>query len=719
MQSDLRRRGAVAQHVGVFAPGSVVARPLAIQRALKTASTGTSSGPDPARRGHRDDDSSPARQDVGMNTGEPMRVQLPRPLRAELHRLSLYEKTSTVEVTFPSGVFCLAGANGLGKSTFLATVNYAITGTVPEPGREFRGVTDYYSKVRSYSAGYFRGRVNDEDAEAAYVQVELLAGGNRYTVRRGMFSPQELEALSVVDAATGEIVIADDEEMAARARQDAYARQITADCGLESFAQLAFLQHFVLTFDERRDLLFWGQRTLPAALFMAFGLDPAKARRADVLQETVRGADSLARNYSWQASDWRRQLENLETAAEAVVAEDKGAVAAHKALQEEEAEAATEAERVAGELADTQLRISERSAQLRADRQRFDQLWGERLQGHGHPSGHPVVTISLGAGRCALCGTAGEDVREEISRSLAAGHCPLCASPLNGADGAQDDRVAALRDLDERIKGHQHAIEAAGRTAEALTAQLAAVRERLDAAARSLNEFERANEVALIRTGDELDVVAERYRASMADQLQRKEEQLRRRNEARAELRTLQRELVQSYGVARDRFVPNFTRLAEQFLGLRLDVDLEARSNDVVLNLTVQGDRRRAEDQLSESQRFFLDIALRMALVGEMSSELAPGVLYVDTPEGSLDIAYEARAGDMFGSFARDGFGLIMTANINTSKLLERLAERCGRNLMTLERMTEWTTLSEVQSDEEALFDEAYREIESALEHAE
>lgn len=656
-----------------------------------------------------------------MATPERVRqpVRLPRPVSARLHRLSLYAKTTTVEVEFPGGVFCLAGANGLGKSTFLSALNYAITGTVPEPGREFRGVADYYSKVRSYSAGFFRGRVVDEDADAAQVEVDLIAGEHRYRVVRGMFNPQELRELSVAHADTGEVVIAHDDDLEARERHDRYAEHIVADCRLESFAQLAFLQHFVLTFDERRELLFWGERTLPAALFIAFGVDPSKARRADVLQETVRGADSLARNYSWQASDWRRQLENLEAAAGEVLAEDEGVVAEHRGLQADEQEATAEAERVSGELADAQLRISERSTQLRADRQRFDQLWAERLQGHGHPASHPVVTTTLQVQRCALCGTEGEGVVRHIREALAKDQCPLCASHLADSSGdGRDDRKAQLSDLDERIDGHQQAIAAAGRTVEALTSQLSAVRERLEEIARSLSEFERRNEVALLRSGGNLDVVAERYRATVAEQLQRKEEQLRRRNEARVELRALQRELVQSYGVARDRFVPNFTRLAEEFLGLRLDIDLEARRNDVFLQLSVQGDRRRAEDQLSESQRFFLDIALRMALVAEMSEHDSPGVLYVDTPEGSLDIAYEARAGDMFGSYARDGYGLIMTANINTSKLLERLAERCGHELMTLERMTDWTLLSEVQADEEALFDEAYRGIELALEHA-
>ena len=86
----------------------------------------------------------------------------------------------------------------------------------------------------------------------------------------------------------------------------------------------------------------------------------------------------------------------------------------------------------------------------------------------------------------------------------------------------------------------------------------------------------------------------------MDDQLGRKAEQTQRRDEAQRELRKLQRDLVASYSVAEETFVPAFTRLAEQFLGLTLDVELEARKNDVQLLLTVQGTQRRAEDALSE-----------------------------------------------------------------------------------------------------------------------
>ncbi len=88
------------------------------------------------------------------------------------------------------------------------------------------------------------------------------------------------------------------------------------------------------------------------------------------------------------------------------------------------------------------------------------------------------------------------------------------------------------------------------------------------------------------------------------------------------------------------------------------------------MQLEVKSSARRHTYQLSESQRFFVDIALRMALINHMSSKSTKGVLLIDTPEGSLDIAYENRAVDMFADFVELGYGIIMTANINSSRLL-------------------------------------------------
>jgi hypothetical protein len=147
-----------------------------------------------------------------------------------------------------------------------------------------------------------------------------------------------------------------------------------------------------------------------------------------------------------------------------------------------------------------------------------------------------------------------------------------------------------------------------------------------------------------------------------------------------------------------------------------LTVQLDAREiAGPKLIVSVRGTTRREQQQLSESQRFFLDIALRMALTQHMSDSTSRGGMYIDTPEGSLDIAYEKRAGDMLALFAGAGHRIIMTANLNSSQLLLALAHNCGRTNMRLCRMTDWAELTSVQQEEEGLFNKAYTAIEAAM----
>ena len=125
---------------------------------------------------------------------------------------------------------------------------------------------------------------------------------------------------------------------------------------------------------------------------------------------------------------------------------------------------------------------------------------------------------------------------------------------------------------------------------------------------------------------------------------------------------------------------------------------------------------RTASHQLSESQRFFLDIALRMSLAVYLSNVNNESTMLIDTPEGSLDIAYENRVGIMFAEFVKKySQNIIMTANINASQLLVSLAEKCGANKMKFKRMLEWTDLSDIQKEGEHLFNDVFNNIETKL----
>jgi hypothetical protein len=247
------------------------------------------------------------------------------------------------------------------------------------------------------------------------------------------------------------------------------------------------------------------------------------------------------------------------------------------------------------------------------------------------------------------------------------------------------------------------------------------VRSSLVEATDTLRAFEQENAEELKHEKlpsdtDAITKILQQYDDERREATRRRDDFRARREEYRRKLTPIQKELAHKYHAAELDFVPTFQRLAYQFLGLDLEVQMYERARGPELVLTINGMRRRETTQLSESQQYFVDIALRMALVQYLVGNEGVGGMFIDTPEGSLDIAYEKRAGQMFGQFVKHENRLVMTANINSSQLVLRLAEECGSARMHVERMTSWTTLSEVQAESEALFDEAYMRIEQALE---
>ena len=655
----------------------------------------------------------------------PIKLNLPKIRSLTLRNFSLYSRQPAISIDFSDGVFCLAGANGLGKSTFLAALNYAITGIVSESERPFQSVEEYYKFSLDFSKSFFTGRIEERDREAAEVSVSLCVGSQLYTVTRGMFEPDELRALRIENG-TGSHPSEPSEspDTTPSQRHQHYATHLAADIGVASFEQFVFLQHFVFTFDERRHLLFWDEKVLEQALYLAFGVDVSQAQHADILRREAEKADSLARNYNWQATELRKKIEDLESALSSrdlpKPSASEDLVGTHKTLTEAKDLKEAAFKRIESRLSDCQLRATELSARQAQLRHEYETEFSLRLESRSGVQRAPVVALSIAQQTCAVCGSEGPAITSVIENKLKAQVCPLCESPIKKP--REPKNLARLLALDKQIADSKTSLSDALAEKDRLTRDREKAEIDLETAIRQLATFEQSNSQFLSLLAESTSATAsvkstiDRYRTQYEDYLSRKREQYRRRDEKRRAILLLRRDLTKYYSEAEDEFVPGFKKLAKQFLGLDLDIQLEERApTGISLLLEVKSSARRQIHELSESQRFFLDIALRMALIRYMSALNTKGCLLVDTPEGSLDIAYESRAGSMFALFAEGGFNLIMTANINTSRLLISLAEACGRERMTLARMTTWTELSDVQIEQEELFDEAYSEIEKAL----
>jgi energy-coupling factor transporter ATP-binding protein EcfA2 len=647
-----------------------------------------------------------------------LKLNFPTLRRVTLRQFSLFTAAPEVDESIAPGVFCLAGANGLGKSTFLSAVNFAMTGLVSDPELKFASVDEYYKNGRDFARDYFKGRISEDDRDAAEVALEFAVGEHVYELTRAVFDGDELRAL-MIHGPQGAVVL-DGTDLSETDRHARYTEQLTSDLGLASFEQFVFIQHFILTFDERRHLLFWDEKVLEQALFLAFGVDPAAAKRADNLRREAEKADSLARNANWQATEVRKKMKDLEeTAGDVASRATKDLVDEHKALERAVQTATRNLEKVEAEQRDLSIELAVLSSRQASLRGQYEEEFARRIRTTTHVSHHPLVTTSIEEASCGLCGAHGATVAREVRSRSQRDDCPLCGSKVERERVRAKD-VARLKELDEELSKTKGKLEDAGKGLQRLERERPKLDEVSTNASARLRAFEKENYSFLVKLsagekGGSVAAVVAAYQTQMADFQELKKKHYARRDERRRDLRVFQKELEERYAAAEEQFVPMFKDLAFQFLGLDLDVRMDTRASPATLVLEVNNDARREHHQLSESQRFFIDIALRMALAQFMSAAAGRATLFIDTPEGSLDIAYENRAGNMLAMFAERGFHIAMTANINSSRLLLALAKKLGHARMALCRMTSWTELSEVQVEEEALFEDAYSQIEKAL----
>jgi energy-coupling factor transporter ATP-binding protein EcfA2 len=660
-----------------------------------------------------------------MNQRLAKKLSFPRITRIAFANFDLFSREHNPKVTIERPVFCLIGANGLGKSTFLNTVNYAITGAIPDPNRKFQSAQEYlrHAARQDRTEEYFSGRISEQARSIAAATVDLQWPSKLVTVTRDLIGGTSVTHLALQDRLSGDIKSFDADQDDANDLTAAFEQEVLGLTGLEEFAQFVFLTHFVATFDEGRHLLMWDDAALTNALYLAFGADAAAAKNADKLQREMERESSRGRNVRFSA---RHVADRIKMMKEIISEPDTSdhvtqaqLQARHESLVTQREEAEERVRRKQAELRDVDLKWTDLSAALTEAQLQYRKAFSSRLRASSSVDHHPVIRATISEDRCAICGTT--HVAGVIKQALGGSQCPLCHSAINREE-TDPGYLKELQRLDRHLKEIRDRLSDVLTMRERITSEVSAAIVAEEAAEATLKAFEEQESAGLARgvIGSDFSVVEEQIAKAEAERrefLAQSEQHYRRRDALREKLRVYERDLKAQYELGSQRFVPRFRELAEAFIGLPIDVELEHRQGSgdsgFGLGLRMNDQLRSLPEKVSESQRFFLDIALRMALSEFMASGAA--TILIDTPEGSLDIAYEARAGAMFSKFVENGNAILMTANLRSSELILRMAQLEKRAGMQIARMTDWTDLSEVQQTEEALFQNAYNNIVSAL----
>jgi DNA repair exonuclease SbcCD ATPase subunit len=639
-----------------------------------------------------------------------------------IRNFSLYKKNGRInEINEPinSGVFCLAGANGLGKTTFLNAINYGLTGIVLEPDKDLLEPSEIQKVNRKYTRKYFIGKIKESEKENSEIEILFYVKGKYFNLRRGFFEPDGLSSLEVFTKRNDKLKsIVDTSDKSPKQLNEIYQKELACTIGIEKFEYFVFLQLYIFTFDENRRMIFWDDRASSHALAIAFNTDIKDSEELISTQREIERLDSYGRNYRWQATQIEKKIKDL-LVKQKKYPDITNQQKEYDKINQELAEASKIYENTQIEYNTLLKNLSILHSEIMYKKQDRAKLFSIYSEPMSKLLQNPYIAHSIEKRECCICGAKGDFIVENIKNGLYKNRCPLCNTKINKGQLEEQNRLIKAIELnDKEIISKTKEINILTKEIEWKKVQLEQTEHELKKLNNSLNDLLELNPLLYNNsTGDQgIDYLIGVYRKECEENKMLSKKSYDDRDKLSLKLKVLQDKIESGYSDAESVFVPIFKKLAKSFIGLDLDIGLQREKNVQKLVLEVQNSARTDSSQLSESQRFFLDIALRMSLAIYLSASNNPASMLIDTPEGSLDITYENRAGRMFADFINKYHqNIIMTANINASQLLISLAELCGNDKMQFKRMLDWTDLTSVQKEGELLFEKIYLNIRNAL----
>ncbi len=620
-------------------------------------------------------------------------VHLPIFERLDVDGYGLYPgdgQRAGAHIHFTPGLTLIVGANGLGKTTLVTIIYRLLTGTHDIAGLNSRPELGTRrleaSPLQPAARRLFAGRVTDR-AEGATARLTFALGAHRIVVERRL----------------GDLTLArfifDDRAFDACEEGD-FQRAIARAAGVWSFGDwIVLLRYLVFYFEDRRALV-WDD-TAQRQILRILLLPVEMAQRWSEDERAILTLNSRVRNLNDTVT---RESQLLERAEDALV----GAQEVRDELRNLEPLQVTDTERreaLERDLAEDDVRRgTARGRFLRAQQERESRYRAlERAKLIAIDAHFPrtsdtaryILAQILADAECLVCGNRVPAVAADLEARIAGGRCVVCASDVARA-GPEPSSDALI----------QQRVEHAALELTVVEPELAAARGELDAAeaafaatlrdVRALSETttRRAARIAFL-IGQLPDEEAQMHQqaaefAVTRGRLAAMRQELSERREAFNTFVTTQNYTIAERSSA---ILGAFERYASGFLtescrllwspqpGMLGQTGIQIEFPFFELELGGAGFaspvRRSGPEQVSESQREFIDLSFRMALIG-VATTGEVGSIVIDAPESSLDAVFARRAAEVLARFAEPGRGnrLVLTSNLVEGELLPDLLRR-------------------------------------------
>jgi len=598
------------------------------------------------------------------------------------------EDGNGIDHRFEPGVTVIPGVNGLGKTTLLNIIYRLLVGPFdPYKGDEIQLTQRRLKELRFFN--YFSKRDKGASTEGIALG-EFDFGDKKITVER------TLNDLAITTLRVDETDLLTNEGNP----ED----EIWQLAGCSSQYDFHLVVRSVLFFLEEKTPVVWDP-VAQAEIFRIIFLKADAALELANMAAKIQATDSNARNMYDQLRRYKDQLFSMQARSSAATEVSKRT----KFLQRRLPEIDKQIER----LSETTEKLESMRDMNRAklDALKLDLEEATRhLEFNQHKyfaslfpglteTAKNVLTNLVGENGCLVCGSRRSGLSEQLRLLAKEGVCPVCHSPKEDQEptitAAQfgsktiQRETAKVEKLRSEVNRSQEVVNSTDETYRKELSDLfeiMAERDKLLAEVDQIGAMLPVSETDLSETESYIEFT------------EREIKKLKRRNKVllgryTQKLSALTKEVKRH----RSNLANFFTQYAGSFLAesckltfapqdLRLGQAIEmveyptfaVQMTSAVTPST--GTTRRKEDDVSESQKEFIDLAFRMAVIkayATSTNTTAGAMLVIETPESSLDSVFIGNAGEMLRNWCADPTpglnSVIATSNLNRENMIAAL----------------------------------------------
>lgn len=648
-------------------------------------------------------------------------IFLPTLKRVKITNYSLYN--SDIDYEFIDGLNLIIGGNGVGKTTFISILKYALIGLYKKDldvkvyKGEKRLIRGRYANCNTYFRNRTSGKETDKDG---CVELWFLINETSFYVKRSLYNAQILEATYTYNqefhAIQGESLrqdlykgyeITDNTEEYINNLQYNYEKIVAKTANLADFDDFIFFVNQILLFGESRETVLWSKE-VQERLLSSFLNDATLEKRRKECSLEAKYQDSIARHKQEEIKAILRVINQIK-GSDGIGDNTNKILLAEKIerLKSKEQNIHDASEELQNKISAIYKEVSDISNNIN-DKEREKERIEDKYNREYWPGINPKYSIYkrqyIGNKICPICNA-------DLGKANiidAVGKCFFCHTAINN-DNNGSIKIKKINDelnlLMENRKKYEKNISEFEKELNKLDSEYRKIKVQLFNCQNKMRIFERSSDIddtknessymAMLNRIDELKIDKENA-SKMSDKFQ---------NECREIMQNIEENMLDITRNISD----IFSEFAGAFMKLPCYLTLEkTKESKLKLFLPVIDNKTRYDaEELSESQRFFVDYSFRMSILSFFYD--CASFYICETPDSSLDISYEENAVNIFMKYLEKPNSLILTSNLNNSTFIKCILKRASRKKVL--NLLKYGKVSAVQQNHKTL-NELSMEIE-------